>query len=100
MEDIIDPRNHDLQYEAGKFVLWVLENANEDVVACVAKRILDGAIYALKLLPVAAPTPSPPIRRILYKAVGQIAEVRWLARADTCNCFLVDVGLVCALTQN
>lgn len=94
MEDIIDPRNYDLQYEAGKFVLWVLENADEDVVACVAKPLLDGAIYALKLLPVAAPTPSPPVRRILYQAVGQIAEVRWLVYANTCNCFLVDAGLV------
>lgn len=75
VEDIVDPRDSELQQLACQFVLWVLENANEDVVAAVAQPILDGAIYALNLLTVAAPTSSPPIRKMLYQAVGQIAEV-------------------------
>ena len=71
----MDPRDGHLQRAACEFLLWVLEKANEDIVAAVSQPILDGAIYALNLLTVAAPTPSPPIRRMLYKAVGQLAEV-------------------------
>ena len=75
VEDVVDPRDPQLQQAGCAFLLWVLEAAGEDVVAEVSQPILDGTIYALNLLAVAAPTPSPPIRRMLYKAVGQIAEV-------------------------
>jgi hypothetical protein len=85
VEDIVDPRDRDLQDAASDFVLWVLENANEDVVASVAEPILKVAMYALNLLAVAAPTPSPPVRRKLYQAVGQIAEVLVLSPDASCS---------------
>lgn len=64
-----------LQHAACEFVLWVLQNADEDAVAAVAAPVLRGVIYALNVLTSSALTASQPLRRQLYRSAGHVAEV-------------------------
>ena len=91
MEDVLQSDSR-LQRAACEFVLWVLRNASEEVAAAVARPVLHGVIHALNVLLTAEHhelRPSRSIRKLLYQAVGLMAEVRPTATSSTRNtCFI------------